>query len=103
MLAYLRPERLPSLMPGEYLATPHQERIFFTEKFEKGTVYPNSPTYHNLPFLRGLPAVPDRERLRYAAAAVFGRHEALRTPFSQSEGILVHRIEPVPCADPPWL
>ncbi len=51
----------------------------FIDRFEKGVVYETSPTYHNLPLVLRVPAVPDRVALDAALATVVGRHEALRT------------------------
>ena len=51
----------------------------FIDRFEKGVVYETSPTYHNLPLVLRVPAVPDRAELATRLSQAVGRHEALRT------------------------
>ena len=84
-------------------ATPHQERMAFVDRFERGVVYPTAPTYHNLPLLVRLAETPDREALRAALAGVLARHEALRTTLVFGDGGLVQRVAPEPRVDLRWL
>ena len=79
MLDWLAPRASAELGVGECAASAHQERMAFIDRFEKGVVYETSPTYHNLPLVLRVPAVPDRVALDAALATVVGRHEALRT------------------------
>ena len=32
-------------------ASYHQERLWFIDQFEAGTLYPSSPVYHNIPLI----------------------------------------------------
>jgi len=56
----------------------HQERLWFVDRFERGTLYPEGPTYYNMPVLIR-PADPiDPERLRGVLDRLASRHELLR-------------------------
>jgi syringomycin synthetase protein SyrE len=57
----------------------HQERMWFIDRFETGTVYETSPTYHNLPLILRFKGKVDVDLLERAINAVISRHEALRT------------------------
>jgi amino acid adenylation domain-containing protein len=63
----------------------HQERLWFIDVFEIGTVYKSAPVYHNIPVLLRIEHEASLERLRAALNLVVGRHEALRTQI-QSDG-----------------
>ncbi|MFH8371513.1 amino acid adenylation domain-containing protein [Streptomyces sp. NPDC018031] len=75
-------------------ATPHQQRMAFVERFERGTVYPDAPVYHNVSHLVALDAVPDGARLRRAVRGVLDRHPALRTTVVLSGEDCTQRIHP---------
>ncbi len=78
--------------PAEFPATPHQERIAFIDRFERGLVYPGPPIYHNLARVVRLRREPDPGRLTAAVDAAFARHEALRTDLVETPGGVVQRV-----------
>jgi tyrocidine synthetase-3 len=71
----------------------HQERLWFIDRFERGTLYEASPTYHNIPLIMVMEGPLEREQLARGIHTVIRRHEALRTriaadhdrPFQQIE------------------
>ncbi|MFH9671790.1 amino acid adenylation domain-containing protein [Streptomyces sp. NPDC017405] len=73
-------------------ASPHQQRMWFVDRFENGEIYPAAPTYHNLRLVLRLPETPERSRLDAAVTAVVRAHEALRTTFDHVDGQVVQRI-----------
>ena len=55
-----------------------QERLWFVDKFERGVLYADGPTYYNMPLVLAFDAVPDRTRLQAALDRLVARHELLR-------------------------
>ncbi|TGB18652.1 non-ribosomal peptide synthetase, partial [Streptomyces palmae] len=87
----------------EWPATPHQQRMAFVEHFERGTVYPDAPVYHNATRLLTVDRVPERAALREAVAATVRRHPALRTTVHLDGESCVQRVHdslPIHCT---WL
>ncbi|MEP7274000.1 MAG: condensation domain-containing protein, partial [Acidobacteriota bacterium] len=77
----IAPPPLPSVGDGR-VAEPlsyHQERMWFIDRFETGTVYPSSPVYHNLPLILHLEGAVDVALLERSINLVISRHEVLRT------------------------
>lgn len=68
----------PSAM-SEKLPSFHQERLWFVDRFERGVLYPEGPTYYNMPVIARVEGGIDTERLIRAAARLTARHEILRT------------------------
>ncbi|MGV6872147.1 amino acid adenylation domain-containing protein [Pseudochelatococcus sp. B33] len=66
-------DEAPALLPSF-----HQERLWFVDRFERGVLYPEGPTYYNMPVIARVEAPLDAERLRRAAARLAARHEILR-------------------------
>ena len=62
-----------------YELSPHQERLWFIDRFETGNVYPESPTYHNIPLLLHGSGSLDAIRVAAALRTLAARHGALRT------------------------
>jgi amino acid adenylation domain-containing protein len=62
-------------IPASY----HQERLWFIDKFENGTLYESSPIYHNIPLILNIEGPLDIEILERSIQDVINRHEALRT------------------------
>src|SRR5580658_619859 len=77
---------------SEHLATPHQERMGFTARFETGTVYAGPPSYHNLPLLLRLSNRPRPEVLREALAEIVRRHPSLRANIAFAGGRYVQQV-----------
>ncbi|MGW1602785.1 condensation domain-containing protein [Streptomyces eurythermus] len=84
-------------------ASPHQQRMWFVDRFENGEIYPAAPTYHNLRLVLRLPDTPERSRLDAAVAAVVRAHEALRTTFDHVDGQVVQRVHDTVPVRPQWL
>jgi amino acid adenylation domain-containing protein/non-ribosomal peptide synthase protein (TIGR01720 family) len=63
----------------DYALSYHQERLWFIDQFERGSVYESSPTYHNLPLILHLSGPIDCELLESSLNTIIDRHEALRT------------------------
>ncbi|WP_052250850.1 non-ribosomal peptide synthetase [Xanthomonas sacchari] len=78
--------------PDRAALSSHQERLWFIEAFEAGSLYPSSPTYHNLPLLLRLQGRIDPARLRAALEQVVAAQPALRTRILAGAGRLQQRI-----------
>ncbi|MDA8018156.1 MAG: amino acid adenylation domain-containing protein [Thermoanaerobaculia bacterium] len=72
----------------------HQERLWFIERFERGNVYPHSPTYHNLPLILHLRGRLDIDRLGRVLHSLEERHPALRLRIESRDGQVRQRVEP---------
>ncbi|PWC90784.1 hypothetical protein TSH100_01765 [Azospirillum sp. TSH100] len=75
--------------------TPHQERLWFVDRFERGVLYPAGPTYYNMPVVARLESEPDAARLSAALAQLVQRHPALRTALTTEGDRPVLRIAAV--------
>lgn len=84
-------------------AFPHQQRMWFVDRFENREIYPTAPTYHNLRLVLRLPETPDRSRLDNTISAVIQAHEALRTTFDQVDGQVVQCIHETVSMRSEWL
>ena len=60
-------------------ASYHQERLWFIDRFERGTLYPQGPVYHNIPLVWEFHDHVNQEALQQSINALIGKHEALRT------------------------
>ncbi|WP_375413897.1 amino acid adenylation domain-containing protein [uncultured Bradyrhizobium sp.] len=56
----------------------HQERLWFVDKFERGELYAEGPTYYNMPAVLAFDRPPDQIRLQAALDRLVARHELLR-------------------------
>jgi amino acid adenylation domain-containing protein/non-ribosomal peptide synthase protein (TIGR01720 family) len=65
--------------PGEIELSPHQERIWFIDRFETGNVYPARPVYHNIPLIVKFSGEIDFGLMEKSLNEVVERHAALRT------------------------
>ncbi|WP_406841555.1 amino acid adenylation domain-containing protein (plasmid) [Streptomyces sp. AHU1] len=83
-------------------ASAHQERIGFIDQFEKGTVYPTAPVYHNLPLYLRLDGPLDPARLQDAVNQVVAAHEALRTGLEETSGRITQRVHERAHVKPHW-
>jgi iturin family lipopeptide synthetase A len=59
--------------------TPHQERLWFVDRFERGVLYPAGPTYYNMPAVVRVADGLDPARLAEAAARLAARHPVLQS------------------------
>jgi amino acid adenylation domain-containing protein len=86
--------QLPETSSSAYLensgyASPlsfHQERLWFVDHFETGSVYPSHPTYHNLMLALHLEGRLDPLRLEACIQQVVMRYESLRINFKELDG-----------------
>jgi amino acid adenylation domain-containing protein len=60
-------------------ASYHQERLWFIDQFEAGTLYPSSPVYHNIPLILEISGALRIDLLEQSIQRVIQRHGALRT------------------------
>ena len=60
-------------------ASYHQERLWFIDRFEAGTLYPSSPVYHNIPLILEITGALRPDLLEQSIRCVIQRHGALRT------------------------
>ena len=86
---------VPSPAPaGATPLSPHQERLWFIDRFEEGTVYDTKPAYHSMPLVIGFEGPVEEGRLRESLTAVVSRHSALRTRIETRGDAAEQVIEP---------
>lgn len=74
--------------------SPLQERLWFVDRFERGVLYPDGPTYYNMPAVARLDREPDPARLAAALERLMERHPALRTALATEHDRPALRVEP---------
>jgi amino acid adenylation domain-containing protein len=89
---------LPGILPARLSAqrcplSYHQERMWFIDNFETGTVYPSHPVYHNLPLLIHLRGRVHHADLEAGLRGVVARHGALRTRIANAGGELFQVVD----------
>jgi amino acid adenylation domain-containing protein len=57
----------------------HQERMWFIDTFEAGSLYESSPVYHNIPLLLDMQGRIDASLIEAALNTIVARHAVLRT------------------------
>ena len=67
----------------EQFLSPHQERLWFIDHFERGYVYPHPPTYHNLPLVLAGRGALDVDTAQSVLAELIIQHEVLRTQLQE--------------------
>ena len=67
-----------ALSPTTAAPSPHQERLWFVDKFERGVLYADGPTYYNMPWILASDRPPEPGRLQAALDRLVARHELLR-------------------------
>ena len=68
----------------DFALSPHQERLWFIDQFERGQVYPHPPVYHNLPLVITGQGKLTPDRFKTALMALVERHEVLRTRLDET-------------------
>ena len=68
----------------DFALSPHQERLWFIDQFERGQVYPHPPIYHNLPLVIAGQGELTPDRFQTALTALVERHEVLRTRLDET-------------------
>jgi amino acid adenylation domain-containing protein len=74
------------------LASYHQERLWFIERFEAGNLYESSPVYHNIPLIFKITGRLDEKSLEISLNEVINRHEALRTGITEKDDKVFQNI-----------
>ena len=64
----------------------HQERLYFIDRFETGTIYESSPVYHNLPLPIRLEGPVDTLLLERSLREIVSRHDALQVQIVEQDG-----------------
>jgi amino acid adenylation domain-containing protein len=71
----------------------HQERLWFIDQFERGTLYEDGPVYHNLSVVLELTGSIDDAVLTQSLNLLVERHEPLRTRIVQEDEKLLQQVE----------
>jgi len=71
----------------------HQNRMWFIDTFEAGSLYPASPVYHNIPLLLHWRQAPPAAVLQAAIDAIVARHDVLRSRVAKQDGAIVAVID----------
>ena len=72
----------------------HQNRMWFIDTFEAGSLYPASPVYHNIPLLLEWHRAPAPEVMQAAIDALMARHEVLRSRVGKDGEAVVATLDP---------
>ncbi|OPZ94372.1 MAG: Linear gramicidin synthase subunit D [Firmicutes bacterium ADurb.Bin419] len=70
----------------------HQERIWFIDQFERGSLYENGPVYHNIPLVVEIKGELDISLLQKSICCVINRHEALKTIIVKEEDKIYQQV-----------
>ena len=86
-----RVNTLPRIMPisnekERFDLSYHQERLWFIDRFEVGTLYEGSPTYHNIPLIIDFCGNVDINIISEALDTVVSRHQVFRTRIQAEDG-----------------
>ncbi len=74
-------------------ASYHQERLWFIDNFEKGSLYKESPVYHNIPLIVKINGKLDLLLVEKALNILVARHESLRTKIVFKGDIITQIVE----------
>ncbi len=74
--------------------------MWFIEKFERGKLYPASPTYHNIPILLQISGAVDADKMQQALKALLAKHDVLRTKVVDQGEKACQEIVPIDRIDP---
>ena len=72
----------------------HQNRMWFIDTFEAGSLYRASPVYHNIPLLLAWHRAPAPDVLQAALDAIVARHDVLRSRIGMAGETVVASIDP---------
>ncbi len=76
----------------KYVASYHQEKVWFIDKFERGTLYDEGPVYHNIPLILFTESILDEACIKKAFNKLFNTYEVLRTRILEENGIIYQLI-----------
>ncbi len=99
----LRLPPLTRLAADSGALSPHQERLWFIDRFERANVYAASPIYHNIPLLLRWDGPVDVARLEQAVLTLSQRHAAWRTRVLAQGEALEQVIDPTARVPLAWL
>lgn len=83
----------------KYIGSYHQERIWFIDAFERGSLYDNGPVYHNIPLILHVKDGLDSEIVRKVLDFLSKKNEILRTEMVTVDNVVyqeVHEEENIP-------
>ncbi len=67
--------------------SPHQQKMWFVDRFEDGYIYPHAPIYHNIPLLIKIQGKLDLERWKNAVYKVLSSHSIFSTIFRSENDV----------------
>ena len=76
----------------KYVASYHQEKVWFIDDFERGTIYSGGPAYHNIPLILYSKLELNVSGIKKAFQKLCYTHEVLRTRILEEEGIIYQSI-----------
>lgn len=79
---------------GRYPSSFHQERLWFIDTFEIGTVYDHSPVYHNIPFIWKIEGPLHVQQLKESINLLISAHPILRTHITAVDEEAFQEITP---------
>lgn len=76
----------------KYVASYHQEKVWFIDKFERGTLYEGGPVYHNIPLILYTETILEEACIKNAFNKLCNTYEVLRTRILEENGIIYQLI-----------
>lgn len=80
---------------SKYLASFHQERLWFIDEFETGKIYDQRPAYHNMMLLFECSGLLDMKRLENAYLNVIAKHKILRSYLVREDEEIIEDFLPL--------
>ena len=77
----------------EYSASYHQGKVWFVDKFERGTLYDKGPVYHNIPVILSSEISLNIDYLNKIFSGLCDAYEVLRTMMIEKDGIIYQSIK----------
>ncbi|HVI39706.1 MAG TPA: amino acid adenylation domain-containing protein, partial [Anaerovoracaceae bacterium] len=87
------PIRVPKTLER---ASYHQDRMWFIDSFERGTLYEGGPSYHNIPLLLITQGKLNHNSIRKSLELLIQQHSALRTRAIFEDSVLYQNIYDIP-------
>lgn len=88
--------KTPVQAAGRYPLSFHQERLWFINEFEKGSLYEGDPSYHNLSAILSISGKVNTALLEKSINELLKCHSILGVEFTESEGDLYQLISDEP-------
>ncbi|MCE5293075.1 MAG: condensation domain-containing protein, partial [Chlamydiales bacterium] len=67
--------------------SPHQQKMWFVDKFEDGYIYPHAPIYHNIPLLFRISGAFDLDHWQKTLYSVLSSHSIFTTKFESKNDV----------------